>query len=227
MINQIVIAGTVNDAIQFRQQGDNTIHFFTLAVPWLDKQKNLGSPTLIQCFTRSKFEQTLQPGNPVIVTGDARLYKNPQRKDAYLRIDFSYKGSVEATGIQLTTNMLCLAGNLGQEPEVKYRENAPTLAKLSLAVKTGKEATEWHNIVAWGKTAEAMQKCLHKGSKVSLTGELKQERWTDKADQSTRAKYSLTVNQFSLLGGSGNGQQKAAQHQATQQAAPAYSDDAF
>ena len=229
MINQIIVAGTVNGGVQSKQQDNNTIHFFTLAVPWLDKQKNLGSPTLIQCFTRSQFSQTLNPGTPVIVQGNARLYKNPKNRDPYIRIDFSYGGSVEATGTPLTTNMLCLAGALGQDPEVKYRENGPTLCKFTVAVKTGRESSdvEWHSIVMWGKQAENAHKCLHKGSKIALTGELKQERWTDRTDQSARARYNLTANNFALLGSSGNGQQKAAQPQAAQQAAPAYSDDAF
>ena len=224
-INQITIAGTVGGPVQSKQQDNGTIHYFLLSVPWLDRDKNLGAPTQIQCFARSQFNQTLSPGTPVIVTGNLRVYKNPQRKDPYVRIDFSY-GAVEVTGTPTSINMLCLAGNIGKEPETKYRENSPTLTKFSIAIKTGQDATDWHDIVLWGKRAESAQKCLHKGSKVTLTGILKEERWADKTDQSPRARFNLTASNFALQGGSNNQSNDGQQQSSGTNRQPAYTDDA-
>lgn len=225
-INQITLAGTVGGPVQNKQQDNGAIHYFILSVPWLDRDKNLGAPTQIQCFTRSnQFNQTLSPGSPVIVTGNLRVYKNPQRKDPYVRIDFSY-GAVEVTGTPTSINMLCLAGNIGREPETKYRENGPALTKFSIGLKTGQDATDWHDIVLWGKRAESAQKCLHKGSKVTLTGVLKEERWADKTDQSARARFNLTASNFALQGG-GNSNQSNGQQQGNASRQPAYADDAF
>lgn len=66
---------------------------------------------------------------------------------------------------------MSLIGNLGRDPETKHLNNSVT-TKFNIATsekykgQDGNmvEKTEWHNIVAWGKTAEACQKYLTKGS---------------------------------------------------------------
>ena len=62
-------------------------------------------------------------------------------------------------------NKVQLIGNLGQDPEIMNMENGTKLAKFSIATsdsyKNAKgekvEDTQWHNIVAWGKTAEIVE----------------------------------------------------------------------
>ena len=40
--------------------------------------------------------------------------------------------------------------------------------------------TYWHNLVAWGKTAEIAEKYLNKGSEVAIEGKLTNRSYNDK-----------------------------------------------
>lgn len=77
-------------------------------------------------------------------------------------------------------NKVQLIGNLGQDPEVIDLENGGKLAKFSIATnETYKNSagekvtdTQWHNVVAWGKTAEIAESYLSKGKEVAVEGKL-------------------------------------------------------
>jgi single-strand DNA-binding protein len=105
-------------------------------------------------------------------------------------------------------NKVTLIGNLGMDPELKETEGGHKLAKVSLATSEkfknnkGENVTEtmWHNLVAWGKTAEIMSKYLQKGSEVVVEGKLINRNYTDKAGVK---KYitEILVNDLVLVGG--------------------------
>ena len=77
-------------------------------------------------------------------------------------------------------NKVQLIGNLGNDPEVINLEGGSKLAKFSMATNESyKNAkgekvtdTQWHNIVAWGKTAEIVENYLKKGNEVAVEGKL-------------------------------------------------------
>ena len=104
-------------------------------------------------------------------------------------------------------NSVRLMGNLGSDPEVRETNNGKKLAKFSLATnetyrkQDGEQVTEtqWHNLVAWGKTAEIVQKYLSKGREVSIEGKLTNRSWED--DSGTK-KYitEIVVNELLLTG---------------------------
>lgn len=85
-------------------------------------------------------------------------------------------------------NKVQLIGNLGMDPEVKSLEGGKKLAKMSIATNeiyknsNGEKVTEtqWHNLIAWGKTAEIVEKFLKKGSEVAIEGKLINRNYTDK-----------------------------------------------
>lgn len=85
-------------------------------------------------------------------------------------------------------NKVQLIGNLGMEPEIRTTPNGNKLARLSIATnETYKNAkgervtdTQWHNVVAWGKTAEIVEQLLHKGTEVMIEGKLVNRNYTDK-----------------------------------------------
>lgn len=82
-------------------------------------------------------------------------------------------------------NKAILFGNLGQDPEVRYTTAGKTVATFSIATHTNytdsdgqkKKRTEWHNIVTWGKRADAVAKYLAKGDGVSIVGEIRTRSW--------------------------------------------------
>lgn len=87
-----------------------------------------------------------------------------------------------------SVNKVILIGNLGRDPELRYTKNGQAVANFSLATsdnftnKDGQreERTEWHRIVAWGKTAELCTQYLTKGRTAYIEGQLRTREWEDK-----------------------------------------------
>ncbi len=75
-------------------------------------------------------------------------------------------------------NRVQIMGNLGKDPDIKVTNGGKTVARLSLAVNRKytdpqgeeKQYTEWVNVVAWGKLAEAAGNELQKGDYVYAEG---------------------------------------------------------
>lgn len=104
-------------------------------------------------------------------------------------------------------NKVQLIGNLGVTPEIINLESGKKLAKFTLATnesyKTAKgetiKETQWHNMVAWGKTAELVEKYLTKGNEIAIEGKLTSRSYEDKAGVK---KYvtEVVVNEWLMLG---------------------------
>ncbi|KAB1156980.1 single-stranded DNA-binding protein [Flavobacterium luteum] len=85
-------------------------------------------------------------------------------------------------------NRVQLIGNVGNDPEIKNLEGGKKLANLTIATndsyKNDKgekvEQTEWHRVVAWGKTAEIIEKYVTKGKQVAVEGKLSHRSFDDK-----------------------------------------------
>ena len=85
-------------------------------------------------------------------------------------------------------NRVQLIGLLGKDPEVKKLDNGRQMAKFSLATnETYKNAqgekvtdTTWHNLIAWGKTADIIEKYVRKGDKICVEGKLVNRNYEDK-----------------------------------------------
>ena len=104
-------------------------------------------------------------------------------------------------------NKVQLIGNLGKDPEVKQLESGKTLAKFSLATSENyKNAdgekvtdTQWHNLVAWGKTAQIAEKYLKKGNKIAIEGKLINRSYEDK-EGIKRYVTEVLVSEILMLG---------------------------
>lgn len=85
-------------------------------------------------------------------------------------------------------NKVQLIGNLGANPEIKTMEDGKKLARMSVATNEsyrntkGEKVTDtnWHQVVAWGKTAAIVEKYLKKGSEIALEGKLVTRQYVDK-----------------------------------------------
>lgn len=111
-------------------------------------------------------------------------------------------------------NKVILVGNLGKDPELKYTPQGTAVAKFSLATsekykdKAGEwqERTEWHNLVAWARTAEVAAEYLKKGSTVFIEGRLRTDSWDDKDTGQKKYRTEIIVNELVMLGGRGDGE---------------------
>lgn len=100
-------------------------------------------------------------------------------------------------------NKAMLIGRLGQDPEVRYTQSNTAVANFSLATnerykdRNGEwqERTEWHRIVAWGRTAEICQEYLKKGSLVYIEGPIQTREWEDKDGQK---KYTTEIKALTM-----------------------------
>jgi len=104
-------------------------------------------------------------------------------------------------------NKVQLIGNLGNNPEVKALDGGKKLAKFSIATNEwyrsakGEKVTEtqWHNLIAWGKTAEIVEKYLVKGKEVAIEGKLINRNYTDKQGIK-RYVTEIEVSELLMLG---------------------------
>ena len=77
-------------------------------------------------------------------------------------------------------NRVQLIGNLGADPELQTTSSGKKLVKLSLATherytnQQGEqvEETQWHQLAAWGKTAELIERLIKKGDELFVEGKL-------------------------------------------------------
>jgi len=113
-----------------------------------------------------------------------------------------------------SVNKVILIGNLGKDPEVKYTPSGMAVAKFSLATndrfkdKEGnwQDRTEWHNLVAFQRTAEIAGEYLKKGRTVYIEGKLQTSSWDDKETGAKKYKTEIIVNELVLLGGGQRGE---------------------
>jgi len=105
-------------------------------------------------------------------------------------------------------NKVQLIGNLGNNPEIITLDSGKKLAKFSIATnenyknaKGEKVAdTQWHNVVAWNKTAEIIERYLEKGNEVAIEGKLTSRSYETKEGEK---KYitEVVANEVLMLGG--------------------------
>ena len=105
-------------------------------------------------------------------------------------------------------NRALLIGNVGNYPEIRtLTTEQGKVASFRLATterykdRNGdvKENTEWHQIVAWGKMADIVEKFVKKGSQVYAEGKITTRKWTDK-DGNDRFTTEIRAEGIQLLG---------------------------
>jgi single-strand DNA-binding protein len=61
------------------------------------------------------------------------------------------------------------------------------------------EQTEWHKVVAWGKTAEIIEKYVTKGKEIAIDGKLTHRSYEDKNGEK-RYVTEVVASEVMLLG---------------------------
>jgi single-strand DNA-binding protein len=104
-------------------------------------------------------------------------------------------------------NHVQLIGNVGQEPTITNLESGKKVARFSLATNEnyknskGEKQTDtnWNTIVAWGKTAEIIEKFAGKGKEIGIVGKLKTRSYTTE-DGNQRYVTEVETKEILLLG---------------------------
>jgi single-strand DNA-binding protein len=110
-----------------------------------------------------------------------------------------------------SVNKVILLGNVGKEPEIKSTPGGMVIATFSIATSdrvkdkdgTYQDRTEWHNLVAFQRTAEIVRDYVKKGNKLYVEGKIQTRSWDDKTSGEKKYRTEIIVNDLSLLSGRG------------------------
>ena len=110
-------------------------------------------------------------------------------------------------------NKVFLYGNLTRDPELKALPSGSQVASFGIATnrtykdKNGakQEATEFHNIVAFGRTAEVIAQYVKKGRPLFIEGRLQTRSWDDKETGKKNYRTEIVVDNFQFGADGGRG----------------------
>ena len=106
-------------------------------------------------------------------------------------------------------NKVFLLGNVGKDPEIRSTAGGTIVASFSLATAdrqkdqqgNWQDKTEWHNLVAFSRTAEIVRDYVKKGTQLFIEGKIQTRSWDDKESGQKKYRTEILVNEMSLLGG--------------------------
>jgi single-strand DNA-binding protein len=110
-------------------------------------------------------------------------------------------------------NKVILLGNVGKDPEIRTTQGGMTVASFSLATAERSkdqqgnwtDKTEWHNLVAFQRTAEIVRDYVKKGTQLYIEGKIQTRSWDDKESGQKKYRTEILVNELNLLGSRGEG----------------------
>ncbi|MBW8869562.1 MAG: single-stranded DNA-binding protein [Acidobacteriales bacterium] len=108
-----------------------------------------------------------------------------------------------------SVNKVILLGNVGKDPEIRSTGGGTMVASFTLATSdrtkdaqgNWQDRTEWHNLKAFGRTAEIVRDYVKKGHKLFIEGRISTSSWDDKESGQKRYRTEIIVNDMSLLSG--------------------------
>jgi single-strand DNA-binding protein len=106
-------------------------------------------------------------------------------------------------------NKVILLGNVGKDPEIRSTAGGTIVASFSLATAdrqkdqqgNWQDKTEWHNLVAFSRTAEIVRDYVKKGTQLFIEGKIQTRSWDDKESGQKKYRTEILVNEMTLLGG--------------------------
>ncbi|HCG99031.1 hypothetical protein A3C94_03140 [Candidatus Kaiserbacteria bacterium RIFCSPHIGHO2_02_FULL_55_17] len=125
-------------------------------------------------------------------------------------------------------NKAFLYGNLTRDPELKVLPSGGQVVNFGLATnrtykdKNGakQEATEFHNIVAFGRTAEVIAQYMKKGRPIFVEGRIQTRSWEGKEDGKKQYRTEIVVDNFQFGADGGKGGSGTSHTGSEEQSAP-------
>jgi len=103
-------------------------------------------------------------------------------------------------------NKVILLGRLGKDPEMRYAPSGTAIATFSMATNHSQKVngewvdkTEWHNLIAFGKTAEIAGEYLKKGKELYIEGRLQTSSWEDQQGVK-KYKTEIVISELQIIG---------------------------
>lgn len=103
-------------------------------------------------------------------------------------------------------NKVIIVGNVVADPELRQTASGQSVSSFSVATnriwndKSGAQQkdTEFHNVVAWGRSAEIASQFLKKGNSVLIEGRLQTRSWDDKQTGQKRYRTEIIAERLQL-----------------------------
>ena len=126
-------------------------------------------------------------------------------------------------------NRVMLMGNLGADPELRVTQAGQTMLTIRLATsesyldkeKIRRERTDWHNVIVWGKRADALAKLLHKGSRIFVEGSIRTSSYDDR-DGRKRYRTEIIASDVLFAGERGRWDEEGFPHAASPSSIPPF-----
>ena len=99
-------------------------------------------------------------------------------------------------------NSINIIGRLTKDPELRMTQSEKSVVSFTIACDSGwgeKKTASFFPCVAWGKTAEFIDKYFHKGDPIAINGELRSRQYESK--DGTRTVIEIIVNGVDFCGG--------------------------
>jgi len=108
-------------------------------------------------------------------------------------------------------NKALLLGHVGKDPEIRSTAGGTIVAAFSFATSDRQkdsqgnwtDKTEWHNLVAFNRTAEIVRDYVKKGTQLFVAGKIQTRSWDDKESGQKKYRTEVLINELSLLGSRG------------------------
>lgn len=107
-------------------------------------------------------------------------------------------------------NKVQLIGNVGENPKIHTFENGKKVVRFSLATNNyffkeeeKVQQTEWHNLVAWGKQADLIEKYVTRGSEIAIEGKLTSRSY-ENSEGHKQSVTEILIHEILLLGSKEN-----------------------
>jgi single-strand DNA-binding protein len=101
------------------------------------------------------------------------------------------------------TTPITIVGNLTDEPELRFTPSGAAVLKFSVAVNRrtfDRQTNEWkdagtdfHRVTAWQQLAQNCAESLKKGTRVVVTGDVRQRFWEDEKTKEKRNAWEVTA----------------------------------
>ena len=101
-------------------------------------------------------------------------------------------------------NSVVLAGNLGNDPDIHFNSEGEPIASFNLAFRASKQKTGWIRVTVFSKIAEIVEKHLHKGCKIALSGVLDFSQW-ETNEGVKRSAIQMIANNIQFIRTDGRG----------------------
>lgn len=110
-------------------------------------------------------------------------------------------------------NQVAIQGRLVRDPELRRTDSGKAVTSFSVACdrdfknsQTGEKEVDFLDCVAWGSTAETVERYFRKGQMAMVTGRLQIRQYTDKNGQKRR-QAEILVNSIYFCGSKESGTQ--------------------